>query len=205
MGISRRANAGQARPAAEQGRAGAVVGIDPGTTYSLVAHLDRLGRPATIPNSDGELLTPSVVLLDDHGPVVGREALLASAAEPDKVAECVKRDMGSRAFRRPVNGQSLPPEVLSAYALRRLRADAERKLGPVSHAVITVPAYFDEPRRRATADAGRLAGLEVLDLLNEPTAAALAYGHQEGYLDERGATPAAGPCGCWSTTWAAAL
>ena len=182
----------------EKGEPVAVLGIDLGTTYSLVAHLDRLGRPTSIPNSDGELLTPSVVLFDADGPVVGREALLASAAEPEKVAECVKRDMGSRVFRRPINGQSLPPEVISSYILRRLRSDAERKLGPASLAVITVPAYFDEPRRRATVDAGRLAGLDVLDVLNEPTAAALGLRIPGGLPRRAGRalrrSTLAGPC-----------
>jgi molecular chaperone DnaK len=83
-----------------------------------------------------------------------------------------------------------PPEVIAAYILRKLKADAERRLDPVGHAVITVPAYFDEPRRRATLRAGRLAGLDVLDIVNEPTAAALAYGHRLGFLDH----PSEGDC-----------
>src|SRR5262249_26275220 len=124
-----------------------------------------------------------VVLFDEGGTIVGKEAVLAAVMEPEKVAECVKRDMGSRAYRKKVNGEYLPPEVISSFVLRSLKADAERKLGPVTQAVITVPAFFDEPRRRATMDAGRLAGLEVLDIINEPTAAALAYGYQLGFLD----------------------
>jgi molecular chaperone DnaK len=163
-----------------------VVGIDLGTTYSLVAHLDASGRPCTVPNSAGDLLTPSVVLFDEGGTVVGKEALLASALEPEKVAECVKRDMGAKVYRKKINGQFLPPEVISSLILRNLKADAERKLGQVRSAVITVPAYFDETRRRATVDAGRMAGLEVLDILNEPTAAAIAYGRQLGFLDGSG-------------------
>jgi molecular chaperone DnaK len=163
-----------------------VVGIDLGTTYSLVAHLDAGGRPCTVPNAAGDLLTPSVVLFDEGGTVVGKEALLASALEPEKVAECVKRDMGAKVYRKKINGQFLPPEVISSLILRSLKADAERKLGPVRRAVITVPAYFDETRRRATVDAGRMAGLEVLDIVNEPTAAALAYGRQLGFLEGPG-------------------
>ncbi|HEX7448087.1 MAG TPA: Hsp70 family protein [Pirellulales bacterium] len=162
------------------------VGIDLGTTYSVVAYLDGQGRPVSIPNANGDILTPSVVLFDRDGTVVGREAVLAAAIEPDKVADCVKRDMGAKHYRRPIGGELLPPEVISSYILRRLKADAERKLGDVSKAVITVPAYFDEPRRRATMDAGRLAGLEVLDIINEPTAAAILYGYQEGFLDRSG-------------------
>ncbi len=165
---------------------GAAVGIDLGTTFSLVAHVDAQGRPACIPNSAGDLLTPSIVLFDEGGAVVGKEAVLASAMEPDKVAECVKRDMGAKAYRKKINGEDLPPEVISSMILRSLKADAERRLGPVKKAVITVPAYFDDTRRRATMDAGRLAGLEVLDIINEPTAAAVAYGYQLGFLDAGG-------------------
>jgi molecular chaperone DnaK len=169
------------------GTAGAIaLGIDLGTTYSAVAYVDRHGRPCTIHNSAGELVTPSVVLFDDAGTIVGREARQAALMEPTKVAECVKRDMGAAAFRRLLNGESLPPEVISSFILRSLKADAERALGPVMHAVITVPAYFDEPRRRATMDAGRLAGFNVLDILNEPTAAAIAFGYQTGFLDRSG-------------------
>jgi molecular chaperone DnaK len=162
------------------------VGIDLGTTYSLVAYVDVQGRPCCLPNAAGDLLTPSVVLFEDGGTVVGKEAVLASAAEPDRVAECVKRDMGAKVYRRKVHGQYLPPEVISSLILRSLKADAERRLGEVRRAVITVPAYFEETRRRATMDAGRLAGLEVLDIINEPTAAAIAYGYQLGFLDRSG-------------------
>jgi molecular chaperone DnaK len=162
------------------------VGIDLGTTYSLVASLDRQGRPVTVANARGDLLTPSVVLFEDDEVVVGADAVAASALEPGRIAECVKRDMGGKAYRKPINGEWLPPEVISSLILRQLRVDAEQTLGPIRHAVITVPAYFDEPRRRATADSGRLAGLEVLDILNEPTAAALAYGAKLGLLDADG-------------------
>lgn len=168
------------------GAKAAAVGIDLGTTYSVIAHLDSQGRPTSIPNANGDILTPSVVLFDTDGTVVGKEAVLAASLEPDRVADCVKRDMGGKHYRRQINGEFLPPEVISSYILRRLKSDAERKLGPISKAVITVPAYFDETRRRATMDAGRLAGLEVLDILNEPTAAAITYGYQEGFLDNTG-------------------
>ena len=94
--------------------------------------------------------------------------------------------MGARAYRKTIKGESMPPEVISSMILRQLRTDAERRLGPFTKAVITVPAYFDEPRRRATADAGRLAGLDVLDIVNEPTAAALAYAYQIGLFDRQG-------------------
>jgi len=156
------------------------VGIDLATTCSTVAHLDDAGRPCTIPNSEGNLTTPSVVLFDDGGFIVGEEALLALAAEPRRIALAAKRDMGKRVYRHEINGRPFPPEVLQACILAKLKADAEQKLGAFRHAVITVPAYFDESRRKATQDAGYMAGLEVLDIINEPTAAAMALGFQEG-------------------------
>jgi len=162
---------------------GLAVGIDLGTTYSVVAYLDPQGRPTSVVNSSGDLLTPSVVLFEDDGVVVGKEAVAASVLEPHRVAECVKRDMGAKLYRKTVDGRELPPEVISSLILKKLKADAERKLGPITAAVVTVPAYFDEPRRRATADAGRLAGLDVIDIVNEPTAAALAYCYKIGLLD----------------------
>src|SRR5205823_3771298 len=113
--------------------AGPVIGIDLGTTYSVVAYLDAQGRPTTIPNAVGDLITPSVVLLDESGPVVGKEAVLASAMEPEKIAECAKRDMGSKFYRKKVNGEFLPPEVLSSVILRALKDDACRKLGDVRY------------------------------------------------------------------------
>ena len=162
------------------------LGIDLGTTYSVIAHVDTQGRPWSIPNAVGDILTPSVILFDDGGPIVGKEAVLASTMEPEKIAETVKRDMGAKCYRKKIRGEFMPPEVISSFILKSLKSDAERKLGPVSSAVITVPAYFDEPRRRATVDAGRLAGLQVLDIINEPTAAAIAYGYQIGFLDKYG-------------------
>ncbi len=169
------------------------VGIDLGTTYSVVAYLDSTGRPATILNGAGELLTPSAVLFDEGDIVVGKEAAKASVVAPDAYADCFKRDMGGIRFRRNVRGIEVPPEVLSAFILERLKQDAERRLGPVRQVVITVPAFFDETRRRATQDAGRLAGLEVLDIINEPTAAALAYGFQHGFFADSSAGHNAGP------------
>ncbi|MDA1055857.1 MAG: Hsp70 family protein [Planctomycetota bacterium] len=158
------------------------IGIDLGTTYSAIAYLDEAGRPMTLKNSLGDLLTPSAVLVDQHEIVVGREALKASAVEPASYAECFKRDVGTVVYRREVRGVQVPPEVLSAFVLEQLKRDAEQRLGPIKQVVITVPAFFDESRRKATQDAGRLAGLEVLDIINEPTAAAVAYGHQHGFL-----------------------
>jgi molecular chaperone DnaK len=170
------------------------LGIDLGTTYSVVAYLDAAGRPTSITNTAGDLTTPSVVLFDDEGPIVGKEANMAAPMEPDRIAVCVKRDMGAKEYRKPVNGVRLPPEVISSIILKSLLNDARRRLGgDVAKAVITVPAYFDELRRRATVDAGRLAGLEVLDIINEPTAAALAFGYQTGFLDPQGKAKADKP------------
>jgi len=159
------------------------VGIDLGTTYSLVAYVDSTGRPVRICNGLGEVLTPSAVLIDEDGITVGREAVRGSVVEPDGFADCFKRDVGSAFFHRRIRGLEVPPEVLSGFVLQQLKRDAERVLGPVREAVVTVPAFFDESRRKATQDAGRLAGLEVLDIINEPTAAALAFGYQKGLLN----------------------
>lgn len=162
------------------------VGIDLGTTFSVVAHLDVTGRPCSIPNSEGDLLTPSVVLFDGKTTVVGKEAVRAGSLEPERVAEFAKRDMGNLHFSRPINGERLPPEVIQSLILERLKRDAEQKLGPFTKAVITVPAFFNEPRRKATQDAGHLAGLDVLDIINEPTAAAICFGYETGFLDREG-------------------
>lgn len=162
------------------------VGIDLGTTFSVVAYLDSTGRPCTIPNSEGDLITPSVVLFDGASTVVGKEAVKAAAMEPDRIADFAKRDMGSMFYSRKVGGESLPPEVIQSLILEKLKRDAELKLGPIKKAVVTVPAFFNEPRRKATQDAAQLAGLEILDIINEPTAAAIAFGHQVGFLDQKG-------------------
>jgi molecular chaperone DnaK len=156
------------------------IGIDLGTTFSVLAYLDATGRPTTVRNRSGDLLTPSSVLFEDDNVVVGKEACKNSLLAPDSYAEYFKRDMGMGHYRRRVRGQQVHPEVLSAFVLDRLKRDAETKLGPIHRAVITVPAFFDELRRKATQDAGRLAGLDVLDIINEPTAAALSFGFQQG-------------------------
>jgi molecular chaperone DnaK len=159
--------------------AGNLVGIDLGTTFSAIATLDDHGQPVTIPNRDNEMLTPSaVLLLDDGSAVVGQAALDVALEQPDRVATLIKRRMGETSFGTAVAGRDFRPETLAAIILRKLIQDAEVRIGPVSKAVITVPAYFDDTRRKATKDAGRIAGLEVLDILDEPTAAALAYSFQ---------------------------
>ncbi|GAA2328829.1 Hsp70 family protein [Dactylosporangium salmoneum] len=155
-----------------------IVGIDLGTTYSAVGFLNDLGKPQTIPNRDGEPTTPSVVLFQDDAPLVGTMAKRSAATAPLDVVQFVKRQMGDPAYRfEASNGAQYRAEEVSAFILRRLKEDAEEFLGrPVTQAVITVPAYFDSARRKATQDAGTIAGLDVVRILNEPTAAALAYG-----------------------------
>ncbi len=162
------------------------IGIDLGTTYSAVARIDETGRTVMVRNAQGDILTPSVVLFDDREIVVGKEAKKAVGIETDRVAECVKRDMGQAVYSRPIRGEHLPPEVIQSCILKKLKDDIVKSLGENAKAVITVPAYFDEPRRKATSDAGEMAGLEVLDIVNEPTAAALAFGEHLGYLDPIG-------------------
>jgi len=158
-----------------------IVGIDLGTTNSLVAAW-RDGRPEVLANALGEVLTPSCVGLDDDGAVlVGRVARERLQTHPDRTAAVFKRTMGtSRTV--ALGGRDFRPEELSALVLRSLKADAEAALGePVTEAIISVPAYFSDAQRKATRAAGQLAGLQVDRLLNEPTAAALAYGmHQRG-------------------------
>jgi len=162
------------------------VGIDLGTTYSVVAYLDSHSRPVTVVNSEGDLVTPSTVLFEPNNIVVGKEALKAIATEAELVAECAKRDLGERAYHRILDGRRYPPEVIQAWILRKLKQDAVRLIGDFTQCVITVPAYFDEVRRKATQDAGYMAGLEVLDIINEPTAAAVAFGYQQGFLNAEG-------------------
>ena len=166
------------------------VGIDLGTTNSAVAFVDSTGRPETIRNSEGGLSTPSVIFFDRGNPVIGVEAVEAGVEEPERLAMFAKRDVGEQLFRNAICGAKLPPEVLQALILAKLKEDAELKLGELQKAVITVPAFFNEPCRKATQDAGKLAGLEVLDIINEPTAAAICYGVQQGFLSAEGAASA---------------
>ncbi|MBM7784483.1 Hsp70 family protein [Tenggerimyces flavus] len=157
---------------------GLAVGIDLGTTFSAVARVNALGKPELIPNRECEKLTPSVVYFAGETPVVGTMAKRSVQASPLDVVEFVKRSMGDPSWRFETEaGTQYRPEEISALILKRLKVDAERVLGDeVTDAVITVPAYFDDAPRRATIDAGTIAGLNVRRILNEPTAAALAYG-----------------------------
>src|SRR5262245_15477450 len=158
------------------------VGIDLGTTLCSVAYVDDEGRTKMVPNALGDILTPSYVLFEDDAVIVGKEARKHAAILPDRVAYLVKRDMGQKVYSRPIMGSYMPPEVIQACILRQLQADAAKAIQGRFQVVITVPAYFDETRRRATADAAQMAGLELLDIVNEPTAAALSFGESLGYL-----------------------
>jgi molecular chaperone DnaK (HSP70) len=159
-----------------------VYGIDLGTTYTCIAHVDEAsGKPEITANAEGELVTPSVVLFEDaETRVVGREAKNTAVLEADRVIEMIKRQMGKAEWRREFFGKEYSPEEISSYILRKVVDDAERAEGVrPEKVVITCPAYFDSQQREATATAGRIAGLDVLEIINEPTAAAIAYGMQE--------------------------
>ena len=159
---------------------GRVIGIDLGTTNSCVAVLEG-GEPVVIPNSEGGRTTPSVVSFAKNGEhVVGEAARRQQAANAKRTVSSIKREMGSD-MRVTIDGKGYTPQEISAIILQKLRRDAEAYLGePVTQAVITVPAYFTDAQRQATRDAGRIAGLEVLRIINEPTAAAFAYGLDHG-------------------------
>jgi molecular chaperone DnaK len=153
-------------------------GIDLGTTMSVVAQVSAAGLPVVLPNVEGSPTTPSIVLFDAGHAVVGAVARESLATEPDSVVQLVKRHIGS-AWTFDYRGVSYRPEHVSALILRKVVQDAQLLAGPVTEAAITVPAYFSDPMRAATLRAGELAGLEVLGLLSEPTAAAIAYGHEK--------------------------
>jgi molecular chaperone DnaK len=160
------------------------VGIDLGTTYSAVAHVNDEGDPELIPDAQGNPLTPSVVSFAGDAPVVGAAAKEDQEQGHPEVASFFKRSMGDQAFRLSFHGRQWTPVDLSALVLAHLKAQAEQALGePVVQAVITVPEYFTSPQRTATIEAGRRAGLEVLKIISEPTAAALAYGLRPGAAD----------------------
>lgn len=167
------------------------VGIDLGTTHSVIAVLDELGHPRTLPNAEGDRLTPSAVLFEGDSVVVGREALRAVATEPEQVAVHAKRVFGSREFPQVLGGRRYPPEAIQAWVLNKLRQDVTPQIGRFAKVVITVPAYFDDARRRATMHAGFMAGLEVLEIINEPTAAALAFAFQQKRLGAELSSPPA--------------
>ncbi|MCI1954817.1 MAG: molecular chaperone DnaK [Oscillospiraceae bacterium] len=156
------------------------IGIDLGTTNSCVAVIEG-GKPVVIPNSEGARTTPSVVAFSKTGErMVGQVAKRQAITNPDRTVASIKRKMGSD-YKVNIDGKSFTPQEISAMILQKLKADAEAYLGePVTTAVITVPAYFTDSQRQATKDAGKIAGLDVKRIINEPTAAALSYGIDKG-------------------------
>ena len=157
------------------------VGIDLGTTNSVIAALEG-GDPVIIPNAEGSRTTPSVVAFKEGEVLVGDVAKRQAITNPDKTVRSVKRHMGDNTWRMEAEGKSYTAQEISARILMKLKRDAEAYLGTeVTDAVITVPAYFNDAQRQATKEAGQIAGLNVLRIINEPTAASLAYG-----LDKEG-------------------
>ena len=157
-----------------------IIGIDLGTTNSCAAVIEG-GKPVVIPNAEGQRTTPSVVAFTKAGErLVGDAAKRQAVTNAPRTISSIKRQMGSDA-RIPIDGKSYAPQQISALILQKIKADAESYLGePVTEAVITVPAYFNDAQRQATKDTGRIAGLDVKRIINEPTAAALAYGLDNG-------------------------
>ena len=155
---------------------GKIIGIDLGTTNSCVAVFEG-GEPIVIPNPEGARTTPSIVAFAKNGDrMVGQAAKRQAVTNPDRTVMSIKREMGT-GYKVSVDGKSYSPQEISAMILQKLKADAEAYLGgTVTEAIITVPAYFTDAQRQATKDAGKIAGLEVKRIINEPTAAALAYG-----------------------------
>ena len=155
---------------------GKIIGIDLGTTNSCVAVMEG-GQPTVIANQEGARTTPSIVAFTKNGErLVGEPAKRQAVTNAEKTIASIKRDMGTDNG-RTIDGKKYSPQQISAMILQKLKADAENYLGEtVSEAVITVPAYFNDAQRQATKDAGKIAGLDVKRIINEPTAAALAYG-----------------------------
>ena len=153
-----------------------IIGIDLGTTNSCVAVMEG-GKPVVIANTEGARTTPSVVAFTKTGErLVGEPAKRQAVTNAEKTISSIQREMGTD-YKKEIDGKKYSPQEISAMILQKLKADAEGYLGEkVSEAVITVPAYFNDAQRQATKDAGKIAGLEVKRIINEPTAAALAYG-----------------------------
>ena len=164
------------------------LGIDLGTTISLASVVDHRGKPEVVCGASGRHMVPSAVYFDSHVDV-GETAMEHGLRDPRGLAEAFKRDIGKPHFSREIRSTQVPPEVLTAYLLRHLMNNVRQAMGHVAPAVITVPAYFDERKRTSTQQAAKLAGLEVLDIINEPTAAAIAIGHQMMLVGEANARP----------------
>src|SRR5947199_3371221 len=161
------------------------VGIDLGTTNSVVTVLEG-GEPNVIANAEGSRTTPSVVAFAKNGEVlVGEVAKRQAVTNADRTIRSVKRHMGEGSWKETIDGKDFTPQQISAFILQKLKRDAEAYLGEtVTDAVITVPAYFEDAQRQATKEAGQIAGLNVLRIVNEPTAAAPAYGLDKGEKEQ---------------------
>ncbi len=157
---------------------GIILGIDLGTTFSAMGYVDPFGKPLILPNGEGQRTTASVIhFYDRDACVVGEEAVKMVVVDAPNVVRFIKRHMGEEGYQLELFGRTYGPQELSSFILRKLKDDAEEALGfEVKDAVITVPAYFNSAQRGATAEAGALAGFNVLSIINEPTAAAIAYG-----------------------------
>ena len=153
------------------------LGIDLGTTISLASVVDSTGRPQVVTNRAGKHLIPSAIYFETNV-MVGDAALDLGLLDPEGLAEAFKRDIGKPHFSRDIRGNQVPPEVLTAFLLRHLMSIVKDRHGEVGSAVITVPAYFDERKRTATQQAAKLAGLDIIEIINEPTSAAIALGHE---------------------------
>ena len=158
-----------------------VIGIDLGTTNSCMAYMEN-GKAVIIPNAEGNKTTPSIVAFTNDGKrLVGENAKRQAVTNPNNTIASIKREMGTN-YRKKINNKEYTPQEISAMILQKLKIDAEAYLQEkITEAVITVPAYFNDAQRQATKDAGRIAGLNVKRIINEPTAAALAYGLENSY------------------------
>ncbi len=155
-----------------------IAGIDLGTTFSTLAILNAIGKPEIVPNAEGERLTPSAIFFDEDDSnivKVGIEALNSRHLNPERAVRWIKRHMGDKNYRKNVDGKDWTPVELSGLILKKLTQECSTEYGQISDAIISVPAHFDEVRRKATMDAGAMAGLNVIGIVNEPVAAALYY------------------------------
>ncbi|MHC5085626.1 MAG: Hsp70 family protein, partial [Planctomycetota bacterium] len=152
-----------------------IAGIDLGTTFSALARLNGIGRPEIVPNSEGERITPSAVYFEEEeaGAIrVGLEAVNCRQLSPERAVRWIKRHMGDQDWEKEIDGRNWTPQEISSLILKKLKQDGSVE-SKISDVVISVPAHFDEVRRKATMDAGTLAGLNVIGIVNEPVAAAL--------------------------------
>lgn len=165
------------------------IGIDLGTTNSIVATINNQGRSEIITDQEGNVVVPSVVFFDAERAAVGDEARLRGRSTPSRLAACAKRDLGRDAYCQPIGGMQVPPAVIQAYILSHLRRLIADRVGGDFAAAIGVPAEFNDAQRRAVVEAGEIAGLRMIDLINEPVAAALAYTEDTAFMQMAGSQP----------------